>query len=52
MKHSIASKIFVVVAGALLVILLLQWTLLSGAFNQLYYRSILSTMQRELSEAV
>lgn len=52
MKNSIANKIFVIAAGLFLVILLLQWALISGAFNQLYSRSILSTMQGELSAAV
>lgn len=52
MKNSIAKKIFVVTAGVFLVIFLLQWTLISGAFNQLYSRNILAAMQRELSAAV
>lgn len=52
MKGSIAIKIFIATVASFLFVLLIQWFVINGSFNGLYFRSILSSMERELSSAI
>ena len=52
MRRSIAVKIFAVLAGLFLFVLLIQWFFISRSFNRLYEQSIYTAMQSELDNAI
>jgi len=52
MKGSIAAKVFFSATGLFLLLLLAQWVIISTSFQSLYVDSILTSMERELQNAV
>lgn len=52
MKRSISQKLFLLVLGIFLLVLLIQWLFLSRYFRSIYLKSIMDSHQSELSAAI
>lgn len=52
MSRHLSTKIFAASVGVFALVLMVQWLFISGSFNALYEKSLLSSMQTELHSTV